>query len=97
MQQLAFIYDMWTNDTPGVDTKTAWIGDKYEMTDDRAIDETYWMLLNNSAANRVSLLGTQNDVLGESLLWQWLSDSTPAELIEAGMPAWQALCDEFNK
>ena len=97
VQQLAFIYDMWTNDTPGVDTKTAWIGDKYEMTDDRAIDETYWMLLNNAAANRVSLLGTQNDVLGESLLWQWLSDSTPAELIEAGMPAWQALCDEFNK
>jgi hypothetical protein len=96
VQKLAFIYDMWTNDTPGVDTETSWIGDKYDMTDDRAIDETYWMLLNNSVANRVSLLGTQNDVLGNSLLWQWLSDQTPAELIEAGMPAWQALCDTFN-
>ncbi len=54
------------------------------------------MLLHNSVANRVSLLETQNDVLGASLLWQGMSDSTPAELIEAGMPAWQALCDTFN-
>lgn len=94
IQKLAFIYDMWTNDTPGVDTEDAWIGDKYNWTDDRAIDETYLHLLTNSAANRVSLLGTQNDVLGSSLLWNF--DGTPAEIIEAGMPAWQALCDTFN-
>ena len=51
-------------------------------------------VLTNSVANRVSLLGTQNDVLGASLLWNM--DGTPAEIIEAGMPAWQALCDTFN-
>ena len=94
VQKLAFLYDMWTNDTPGVDTENAWIGDKYNMTDERAIDETYYHLLTNSVANRVSLLGTQNDVLGASLLWNM--DGTPAEIIEAGMPAWQALCDTFN-
>lgn len=65
--KLAFIYDMWTNDTPGIDADDAWIGDKYNWTDDRAIDETYWLLLNNSVANRVSLLGTQNDIIGSSL------------------------------
>ena len=94
VQKLAFLYDMWTNDAPGIDTEDSWIGDKYQWTDDRAIDETYWMLLNSSVANRVSLLGTQNDVLGPSLLWNY--DGTPAEIIEAGMPAWQALCDTFN-
>jgi hypothetical protein len=40
-------------------------------------------------------LGTQNDVLGSSLLWS-LAGGDVASLIEAGMPAWQALCDQFN-
>ena len=33
--------------------------------------------------------------LGAPLLWQ-LGGSTPAELVEAATPAWQALCDAFN-
>ena len=94
VQKLIKLYDAWTDDAPGVDTEDAWIGDKYNWTDERAIDETYHHLLTNSVANRVSLLGTQNDVLGASLLWNL--DGTPAEIIEAGMPAWQALCDTFN-
>lgn len=94
---IMFIVDMWTNATPGYDDEDAWIGNKYNYTDDRAVDETYAMLrqAEHAVANKVVLLGTQNDILGSSLLWG-LGGSTPAELIEAGMPAWQAACDTFN-
>lgn len=95
--KIAFIVDMWTNDTPGVDTEDSWIGNKYNYTDDRAVDETYAMLrqADHGCFNKVVFLGTSNDVLGNSLLWS-LGNSTPAELIDAGMPAWQALCDDYN-
>ena len=95
--KLAFLYDLWTNDTPGVEVEGNWIGNKYNYTDERAVDETYAMLreAEHCRVNKVLYLGTQNDVIGASLLWG-LGGSTPAELIEAGMPAWQALCDTFN-
>ena len=96
--KLMFIYDMWTNNTPGYDDDDAWIGNKYNYTDERAVDETYAMLREpeHVAVNRVVVLGTQNDVLGNSLLWALGGESTPAELIEAGMPEWQARCDTYN-
>lgn len=94
---IMFIVDMWTNATPGYDDEDAWIGNKYNYTDDRAVDETYAMLRKSehAVANKVVMLGTSNDILGQSLLWS-LGGATPAELIEAGMPAWQAACDTFN-
>jgi hypothetical protein len=94
---LAYIYSLWSATTPGYDDEDAWIGNKYNYTDERAVDETYAMLreAEHCRVNKVLYLGTQNDVLGSSLLWG-LGGSTPAELIEAGMPAWQALCDTFN-
>lgn len=97
VDKIAFIIDMWTNATPGYDDEFAWIGNKYNYTDERAVDETYAMLRegDHGWANLVVLLGTSNDVLGSSLLWS-MGSSTPAELVEAGMPAWQALCDDFN-
>lgn len=97
--KMAFILDLWTNATPGYDAdEDSWIGNKYNYTDERAVDETYAMLREPDAgvANIVVLLGTQNDILGNSLLWNLAGTSTPAELIEAGMPAWQAACDTFN-
>ena len=95
--KLAFIYDMWTNETPGTNNEYSWIGNKYNYTDERAVDETYAMLRNSehNVVNKVNLLGTQNDVLGSSLLWA-LGGSTPDELIASGEAAWQALCDQFN-
>ncbi len=97
IQKIAFFYDLWTNATPGYDDEYGWIGNKYNYTDERAVDETYAMLREGSHAidNKVVYLGTQNDVLGSSLLWS-LAGSDVAPLIEAGMPAWQALCDTFN-
>ncbi len=99
LAKIAFIIDMWTNATPGYDDEFGWIGNKYNYTDDRAVDETYAMLRegNHGWANLVVLLGTQNDVLGNSLLWSLgNAENTPAALVEAGMPAWLALCDTFN-
>ena len=95
---LATIYDEWTNPVPGHENDDSWIGNKYNYTDKRAVDETYAMLREpeHEVVNKVYLLGTANDVLGTSLLWQ-LGNSTPAELIKAGMSAWQALCDNFNE
>lgn len=95
--KLTFIYDMWTNNTPGYDDEDAWIGNKYNFTDERAVDETYAMLREpeHVVVNRVVALGTQNDVLGSSLLWA-LGGGDPAQLIEAGLPEWQARCDTYN-
>ncbi|MBE5809490.1 MAG: hypothetical protein E7318_01000 [Clostridiales bacterium] len=97
VSKIAFIIDMWTNATPGYDDEFGWIGNKYNYTDDRAVDETYAMLRlpEHGRDNKVVYLGTQNDVLGASLLWG-LAGGDVASLIEAGMPAWQALCDAFN-
>ena len=95
--KIAFIVDMWTNATPGYDDEFGWIGNKYKYTDERAVDETYTMLRESEHGwgNMVSLLGPMNDILGDQLLWQ-MSWNTPAEQIEASMPAWQALCDAYN-
>ncbi len=97
VSKIAFIIDMWTNATPGYDDEFGWIGNKYNFTDDRAVDETYAMLRKGEHGrdNKVVYLGTQNDVIGSSLLWS-LAGGDVASLIEAGMPAWQALCDQFN-
>ncbi|MBR6525628.1 MAG: hypothetical protein IKT57_06630 [Clostridia bacterium] len=94
---LAYIYDLWSNATPGYDDEFAWIGNKYNFTDDRAVDETYAMLREpeHCVANAALYIGSVNDVLGSPLLWQ-LAGGTPAELVEAATPAWQALCDAFN-
>jgi hypothetical protein len=60
-------------------------------------NETYAMLRKGEYAtdNKVVYLGTQNDILGASLLWSLAGGDVNA-LIEAGMPAWQAACDTFN-
>jgi hypothetical protein len=95
--QLAFIYDMWTNPTPGYEEDN-WIGNKYNFTDERAVDETYAMLREpeHVVVNRVMVMGTQNDILGSQLLRSLGGDNTAAALIEANMPDWQARCDTYN-
>ena len=97
ISMITLIYELWTQPTPGYNDPYGWIGNKYNYTDDRAVDETYAMLREGKAGrdNKVVYLGTQNDILGASLLWG-LAGGDVASLIEAGMPAWQAACDTFN-
>ena len=92
--KLCFIYDLWVTPTPGYDDEYAWIGNKYNFTDERAVDETYAMLREAGVTNKCLYLGSVNDVLGSPLLWNMWRE--PAEVIEEAMPQWQALCDTFN-
>ena len=96
--KLALVYDLWSNPTPGYADENDWIGNKYAYTDVRAVDETYAMLREgkHGRVNASNYVGTPNDVLGSSLLWA-LDYATPAELIEAGMPEWQQMADDFNE
>ena len=95
--KLAYIYSLWFSDTPGFDDEDAWIGNKYDYTDERAVDETYatMRMSEHCAADKCLLLGSINDVEGSDYLWS-LAGSTPAELLEAKTPVWQALIDALN-
>jgi hypothetical protein len=96
--KLAFLYDLWSAPTPGYDDEDAWIGNKYNYTDERAVDETYAMLREpeHCRINKVTYLGTQNDVLGSGFLWNLGPENTPEALIETNMDKWQSACDTFN-
>lgn len=93
------IYDLWTERVPGSGSGNAWRSAMYQYTDDTQAIDTYGMLREpaHCVVNKVSYLGTQNDVLGSSLLWQ-LGERTAAELVSDGanVSYWQGLCDEFN-
>lgn len=95
--KLQQIYDLYTFDVNGGEENESWVGNKILYTDERAVYETYAMMREDAhaASNKTFLLGSNNDVLGSNLLWA-LGNGTPAEVVEAGMPAWQALCDIFN-
>jgi len=96
--KLTFIYEMWTRPTPGYSDEDSWIGNKYNYTDERAVNETYAMLRENGhcVVDKVYLLGSVMNVESGPLLW-YISESSPSELVENSMPNWQALCDEFNE
>lgn len=97
VNKLAYIYKLWSAATPGYDDEDAWIGNKYNFTDDRAVDETYAMLreADHSVSDACLYIGSINDVEGQDYLWS-LGGSTPAELLEAKTPVWQGLIDTFN-
>ena len=94
IQQIFSLYEL---PTPGVDDEDGWIGNKYNYTDERAVDETYAMMRGNDHAcgNKTFLLGSANDTIGGNLMWA-LGNGTPAEIVEAAMPAWNDKCAVFN-
>ena len=97
-EKIQKIYDLYTMDTPGVDTEDGWIGNKYLYTDERAVDETYAMMreAEHSVPNLTYLLGSTNDVLGAALLWGPIGSMSPAEAVESATPVWQGMLDVFN-
>ena len=93
-----FIYDLWSNPTPGYEEEDDWKADHSHFTsDDRCIDETYAMLRSpeHTGINLGLGLGTNNDIMGQPLFWSVMS-ADPASLIEAAKPTWNALCAVFN-
>ena len=81
--------------TPGTD-EDAWATNYYALTDDRAIEETYAMLRKgeNATIMKFNLIGDRNSSITE-ITWN-LGGGTPAEIIEAALPAFQGRCDVFN-
>ena len=96
--KLQQIYDLYTNPTPGSDPDAAITSKYVKCSDDRAVDETYAMMLEEEhiAVNRTYLLGSTNDVLGAALLWGPIDSMTVAEALEAAAPVWQDMLDVFN-
>lgn len=96
--RIAFIYDLWTNPPPGYDDEYAWIGNKYNYTDERAVDETYAMLRESShcVVDKAILIGSINDIEGMDFLWN-LEGTGVEELIEYKLSTWKTECDDFNK
>ena len=94
-RKIQLIYDLYTNDTPGVDNNNSWIGNMYDYVDERAVDETYAMMreAEHSAAYTTLVLGSTNDVLGSSLLWGPLRNEGAPQAIEEASPLWQVLID----
>ena len=97
-KKLEQIFKLYYASTPGVDPDIEIYADKYMLTDQWAVDETYSMMLDPSHIkdNKTYLLGSSNDVLGSSLLWGPLNELTPAEAIEAARPDWEDRIAVFN-
>ena len=95
--KMTYIYKLWTDATPGYDDEDSWIGNKYNYTDDRAVDETYAMLRQpeHTAIDPVLGLGSVNDVEGQDYLWE-LANKTPQEIYDTKLPSWQGLVEAFN-
>ncbi len=98
VEKLVFIYDLWTNPTPGYEDEEDWKASRsHFISDDRCIDETYATLRSaeHTGINLGLGLGTNNDVMGAPVFWK-ISWNDVSTMIEEAMPAWQALCDTFN-
>lgn len=95
--KIMFAYDLWTDDTPGYASEDEWATNLYKYSDDRAVDETYAMLRegDHEVSDKSLYLGDNNTIFGSALFWQ-IESSDPSTLVEAAIPAWQALCDTFN-
>lgn len=98
-EKIQVIFDLYTNPTPGVEESNAWVGNKLEYTDERAVYETYAMMREDehSVANTTLLLGSVNDVLGPTLLWGQLSSMSAEDAVAQAVPAWEQMIKEFYK
>ncbi len=98
VEKMIFIYDQWTNPTPGYEDEDNWKNSHSDfISDDRCIDETYATLreFEHTGINLGLGLGMSNDIMGAPVFWS-IPWNDPAALIEAAMPTWNALCDVFN-
>lgn len=96
---LGFLLDLWYAPTPGYEDDTeSWIGNKYDYTDDRAVEETYAMMreAEHTVRDCYCFLGDKNTVLGPDLFWA-IDSQDPAALVESVLPVFESRADDFNK
>ncbi len=96
---LGFLFDQWTNPVPGYEDDTeGWIGNKYDFTDERAVEETYAMLRSAEYTTRDYYIftGDKNSTVCPDMLWP-IDSMDAAALVESVLPVFQARADDFNK
>ena len=95
---LMFIYEMWVTDTPGYGGDDSWADRLLDLTDERAVYDTYGTLRDSETqvANKVTLLGDTNSVLGPDLLWG-ISTENVDEVTSECAEKWVPLCNEINQ
>ncbi len=96
---LGFLFDQWTNPVPGYEDDTeGWIGNKYDYTDERAVEETYAMLRSAEYTTRDYYIftGDKNSTVCPDMLWP-IDSMDAAALVESVLPVFQARADDFNK
>ena len=99
LKLLGFLLNTWWAPTPGYEDDTeSWIGNKYDLTDDRAVEETYALMreAEHTVRDCYVFLGDKNTVLGPDLLWA-IDWNDPAALVETVAPIFDARAEDFNK
>ena len=93
--KLQKIFTLYSMPTPNTDANT-WASGFYGLTDERAIEETYAMLRQDSNATVMlyNLIGDRNSSITE-ITWA-INEGTVDEIIAAAQPAFQKRCDKFN-
>lgn len=96
-EMIQVIYDLYTNDTPGVSETDAWVGSKLNYTDQRAVYETFGMMREeeHNIPNTTIVLGSVNDVLGRNLLWGQLGSMSAEEAVTEASRVWERMLDNF--
>ena len=94
--KLQKLFTQWVMPTPGVDPDS-WADGFYELTDERAIEETYAMLRKgeNATIMNYNLLGDRNTTIGPDMLW-YIGDGTAEELIESVEGKFEDRCKVYN-
>lgn len=94
--KLEQLYTLYTAAFSGVNDDS-WANAYDNLTDDRAIYETYAMLRDgeNSTFMKFNLIGDRNSSISE-INWH-MGDGTPEEIVENAMDAFQDRCDAFNE
>ena len=94
--KLEQIFTLWTSPVPGAD-QNAWAEGMDQLTDNRAIYETYAMLRQNEHACIMNylLLGDRDSVASEVMLWLD-SGYTADEIIDFAQQKFQERCDQYN-
>lgn len=92
--KLQKLYTLWTWELP--EMKNSWADQYSDLTDERAIEETYAMLRDseNGEVMKYNLIGDRNSSINE-IIWN-LDGGTPDQIILDALFFFQGRCDVFN-
>lgn len=93
--KIAFVYDLYTEPTPGFEDQSASLSSYYsKFRDMESVDYTIKRMLTNGRVTYHSLIGGLD--MGNDLLWKFQDDNTPAQQAEAIRNTWDAYIAKAN-